>query len=403
MTTNGHQSDLAASSIDVEPTERQRAAYDLASALNRPGAPDWAAVTDAFSALTGVEDSGDFTLESAKRAAARIYEGLLSGQEPLPAQYEAVSLALEQSRKARPIEVTDGIPEHYWQGWLIEGWLASGCVGMLTGDGGVGKSRLALQLAWALSGGGQWLGEGGQMPAPGADYGMGFEPLQPSNVVYATWEDSPAQIRGRLYWMEKAGRSGTGANLKIADMRGHGHLWAASHRYGVPGLTAAGESLRLTAEEHDARLLVIDTLGVANGASEIDRAQVGAFFADWAAWADANDCAVLLIAHPPKTAGVAYSGSTGMLGGVRGMWSLETVKSDCRTGCSPPKSCSCEPAHGYRLVNAKQNYAAGGGLIWLSNEMGVWIENDGRRTDYQERSVPSTPAEAGGGLFNDSV
>ena len=142
------------------------------------------------------------------------------------------------------------------------------------------------------------------MPAPGADYGMGFEPLQPSNVVYATWEDSPAQIRGRLYWMEKAGRSGTGANLKIADMRGHGHLWAASHRYGVPGLTAAGESLRLTAEEHDARLLVIDTLGVANGASEIDRAQVGAFFADWAAWADANDCAVLLIAHPPKTAGV---------------------------------------------------------------------------------------------------
>ena len=150
-------------------------------------------------------------------------------------------------------------------------------------------------------------------------------------------------------------------------------------------------------------MLVIDTLGVANGASEIDRAQVGAFFADWAAWADANDCAVLLIAHPPKTAGVAYSGSTGMLGGVRGMWSLETVKSDCRTGCSPPKSCSCEPAHAYRLVNAKQNYAAGGGLIWLSNEMGVWIENDGRRTDYQERSVPSTPAEAGGGLFNDSV
>ena len=112
MTTNGHQSDLAASSIDVEPTERQRAAYDLASALNRPGGPDWAIVDDTFKALTGVEDSGDFTLESAKRAAARIYEGLLSGQEPLPAQYEAVSLALEQSRKARPIEVTDGIPEH---------------------------------------------------------------------------------------------------------------------------------------------------------------------------------------------------------------------------------------------------------------------------------------------------
>ena len=36
--------------------------------------------------------------------------------------------------------------------------------------------------------------------------------------------------------------------------------------------------LRQAAEQHDARLLVVDTLGVANGASEIDRAQVGAFF-----------------------------------------------------------------------------------------------------------------------------
>ena len=83
--------------------------------------------------------------------------------------------------------------------------------------------------------------------------------------------------------------------------------------------------MRLAAEQHNARLLVVDTLGVAYGASEIDRAQVGAFFADWAAWADEHDCAVLLIAHPPKTAGVTYSGSTGILGGVRAMWTLETV------------------------------------------------------------------------------
>ena len=138
------------------------------------------------------------------------------------------------------------------------------------------------------------------MPSPGADYGMGFEPLGPSAIFYATWEDSPEQIRGRLFWLEQSGKVGNGNNFKIADMRARGHLWAQTDRNPVPGLTPAGEALRLAAEQHNARLLVVDTLGVAYGASEIDRAQVGAFFADWAAWADEHDCAVLLIAHPPK-------------------------------------------------------------------------------------------------------
>ena len=218
------------------------------------------------------------------------------------------------------------------------------------------------------------------MPSPGADYGMGFEPLGPGAILYATWEDSPEQIRGRLFWLEQSGKVGNGNNFKIADMRARGHLWAQTDR-NPAGLTPAGEALRQAAKQHDARLLVIDTLGVAYGASEIDRAQVGAFFADWAAWADENDCAVLLIAHPPKTAGVTYSGSTGILGGVRAMWTLETVKSGCQKGCYPPKTCTCEPAYAYRLVNAKQNYSETTGSVWLTNQRGVWTESPGRAPD----------------------
>lgn len=404
MTTNEHNGHLPASRIDVEPTERQRAAHALAAALNSPAGADWAAVDAALTTLRDVSGADAPLLDAAKRASSSILEALLNDQEPAAAYYDAIHTALEYGRRAQPIEVTDGIPTHYWQGWLIENWLPRGCVAMLTGDGGVGKSRLALQLAWALSGGAQWLGEAGQMPAPGADYGMGFEPLQSSKVVYATWEDSPDQIRGRLYWLDQAGKGGVGQNLKIADMRGRGHLWAASERYAVPGLTPAGEALRMTAELHEACLLVIDTLGVANGASENDRAQVGAFFADWAAWADINDCAVLLIAHPPKTAGVAYSGSTGMLGGVRGMWTIESVRQDHNSNCTDKKACACKRAYAYRLVNAKQNYApAGGSLIWLSNTKGVWMESDDCRADFREGPVPSTSAGASGGLFNDSV
>ena len=384
-TTNGHHGDLAASSIEVEPTERQQAAYALTEALKGPGETDWTAVEAAFEALTGRDNGTGAWIEPARRAAVSILEAILRGQEPHVGYYEDIQRFLDSDRGAKTIEVSDGIPEHYWQGWLIEGWLA-------------------LQLAWALSGGGRWLGEAGQLPEPGADYGMGFEPLGSSAVVYATWEDSPAQIRGRLYSMKQAGKSGAGENLKIADMRGHGHLWAASDRYGVPGLTAAGEGLRLTAEEHDARLLIIDTLGVANGASEIDRAQVGAFFADWAAWADANDCAVLLITHPPKTTGVTYSGSTGILGGVRGMWSIEAVRRDHRVDCTDSKNCDCKPVYAYKLVNAKQNYApAEHGLIWLTNQNGVWAESTGRRADYGDIQVPVEPSETEKDLFNGNV
>lgn len=392
MTTNGN-GHLAASRIEIEPTELQRAAYGMAQAFSSPAGVDWSAVETHLKALVETSTHDSPAIDAGRRAADRINEALLNNREHSQTDVDAVRYALEHARKSEPLTLVDGIPTHYWQGWIIENWLPRNCVAMLTGDGGVGKSRLALQLAWALSGSGQWLGEAGQIPKPGADYGEGFEPLGNGTVVYATWEDSPDQIRGRLYWLEQSGKSGNGENFKIADMRARGHLWTASERYAVPGLTQAGNELRLACEAHEAQLLVIDTLGVANGASEIDRAQVGAFFADWAAWADKRDCTVLLIAHPPKTAGVAYSGSTGILGGVRAMWTLETVKSGCRKECNPPKACSCEPAYAYRLVNAKQNYGESTGSIWLTNKRGVWVESAGRAADYGDNYSPVASQE----------
>lgn len=383
MTADNQNGHLPATPIEVEPTERQRAAHELAEALSESaGGIDWARAEANFRALAGAAGYESATVDAGRAAAARINEALLSGREPLAADLDAVRFALEQGKAAEPLELVDGTPAYYWQGWLVEGWLPRRCVAMLTGDGGAGKSRLAVQLAWALSGGGQWLGEAGQMPPPGANYGMGFEPLGPCPVVYATWEDSPEQIKGRLYQLARSGKNGNERNFKIADMRAKGHLWAQRARSPIPGLTAEGEALRLAAERHEARLLVIDTLGVANGASEIDRAQVGAFFADWAAWADENDCTMLLIAHPPKTPGVAYSGSTGVLGGVRAMLNIESVRRDCSGGCESARNCKCEPEYAYRLVNAKQNYSEGTDAVWLMNLSGIWLESPRRKPYY---------------------
>ena len=405
MTTNNPNGHLAASRIEVEPTVLQQAAHNLAEAFSAQGGIDWVAVEVNFGLLTDSPGYESPVVEAGRAAAQRVNASLLSGQEPLLADLDAVRFSLEHVQRSKPLELVDGIPARYWQGWLVENWLPRNSVAMLTGDGGVGKSRLALQLAWALSGDGQWLGETGLMPTCGADYGMGFEPLGPSRIVYATWEDSPEQIRGRLYWLEQSRKVGNGQNFKIADMRARGHLWSSNQHNAVPGLTPAGEALRLAAEQNDAKLLVIDTLGVANGASEIDRAQVGAFFSDWAAWADANDCAVLLIAHPPKTPGVAYSGSTGILGGVRAMWNIESVQRGCQGDCGTPRNCKCEPAYAYRLVNAKQNYSAVTGAVWLTNRLGVWSESPGRTADYGDSEPPIEDRQ--GDLdperFNDAV
>ena len=405
MTTDNQNGHLAASRIEVEPTALQRAAHELTEAFGTPDEIDWTSAEANFRLLMDSAGYESPSIEAGRAAASRINEALLAGQEPLIADFDAVRFALEHVQRSKPLELVDGIPARFWQGWLVENWLPRNCVAMLTGDGGVGKSRLALQLAWALSGDGQWLGEAGIMPPNGADYGMGFERLGPSKIVYATWEDSPEQIRGRLYWLEQTGKSGDGQNFKIADMRARGHLWASTQHNAVPGLTASGEALRTAAERNNARLLVIDTLGVANGASEIDRAQVGAFFADWAAWADKNDCAVLLIAHPPKTPGVAYSGSTGMLGGVRAMWNIESVRQDCRGYCASARACKCEPAYAYRLVNTKQNYAETTGSIWLTNKRGVWLESSGRAPDYSDRDTKKTDEynEADKDMFKDAL
>ena len=91
------------------------------------------------------------------------------------------------------------------------------------------------------------------------------------------------------------------------------------------------------------------------------------------------------------------------------MWTLETVKSSCQKGCYPPKSCSCEPAYAYRLVNAKQNYGESTGSVWLTNQRGVWLESAGRAADYGDNYSPAAPQETNvdpedvRGMFDGSI
>ena len=185
----------------------------------------------------------------------------------------------------RTLQLIEGAPEEYIQLWIQGGWIPDAALTMLNGDGGAGKSWLSVKLAVAVTTGSEWL--------DGIDHRSGAG----MPIVYATWEDTPAQIKGRLYSLSQQGFHADKNLFHIADMRSEGHIWTQD-------LTESGKLLRDAAESVGARLLVIDTFGVAFGGNEIDRSQIGVFFSDWAAWATEADCAILLVAHPQQVGSV---------------------------------------------------------------------------------------------------
>ena len=235
--------------------------------------------------------------------------------------------------------------------WLIDQWLPAGSVALLTGEGGAGKSRLALQLAAGLAadrtGSTQWIAGRAAPPLGNAVLAGGV------SVLYATWEDRAEETARRL-----AQISGAPApwcqphlldNLKILDMAGHGPLWTATARYAPPALTPLGQALRTAAEAVSAGLLVLDSLAAVYGADENHRGQVRDFMASWDAWAAANVCAVLVIGHPPKSA-AGYSGSTDWHSAARARWEIG------KEALEPGGRNSRQEATHWRLTMAKSNY-----------------------------------------------
>lgn len=233
--------------------------------------------------------------------------------------------------------------------WLIKGWLPVGRLGMLSGRGGRGKSRLVLQLAARMA---SEPPEAGHVLLDGAKV-EGLTPGDAPNrhpfvlekehcgpVVFASWEDETLEVGRRLAAMAEDGLVEV-ARLKdwllYLDLRGRGPVWAPGagrHVLTRASLTPVGHRVRATAEALGARLLVLDSLAGAYASDENVRSLVRAFCADWDAWGTEHGCAVLLVAHPPKRpprSGSStidedtdddFAGSTDWHNAVRWRWSL---------------------------------------------------------------------------------
>lgn len=219
---------------------------------------------------------------------------------------------------AAPLELTrwDGnTPDK--QPWVLEGWLPRRAVTIFTGAGGSGKSYLALQLAAGIAGG-------------VADWGgpVNIEPeVQGEPVVIASWEETAVTIFRRLAGLS-LGRNWItpAAPLYIASPQGRGMvgqrpLWQAG-RWDTGAPTDILRGLQAAVARVNPALLVLDSAAAVYDANENDRAAVRQFLRELGNWALDSDLAILLIAHPPKSA-AAFSGSTDWLAGCRAMWGME--------------------------------------------------------------------------------
>ena len=191
------------------------------------------------------------------------------------------------------------------------------------------RSKIALQLAHAIAVAGaageqrRWF-DGGPTIDGSAD-----------TVVFVTWEDDHAEMSRRLldcpaYRMGGAAKldDALGGRFLNIDAADHGPLWAANGVASHGGPTPFAREVREECREHNPQLLIVDALDSAYACSEIERAPVRAFLANWDAWGRRNDCTVLFLAHPPKNDQDPYSGSTAWRNGVRSLIILESIEND---------------------------------------------------------------------------
>ena len=253
-------------------------------------------------------------------------QAVVLAQADLRGTLEMLTRAVEMATPLRTATWGHTQPEP--RQWLIDERLPAGRVALLTGEGGAGKSRLALQLAAGVASGGEnqeWISG-----PPGAMRLGVAVPDDGANVVFASWEDEPEEFYRRLHQI-----SGNAApwvtpdrleRLRMVNLVGEGPVWAppqGRHISTMAELTVTGERLRRLCEQENARLLVLDPLAAAYASDENARGLVRAFVSHWDAWGQANNCAVLMLAHPPKSAGINYAGSTDWQGAARALWTLQ--------------------------------------------------------------------------------
>ncbi|TGP55768.1 AAA family ATPase [Mesorhizobium sp. M2D.F.Ca.ET.225.01.1.1] len=185
--------------------------------------------------------------------------------------------------------------------WHVEELIPAKTVTLLNGDGGTGKSLLALQLAVATiqeKGEGYWAGRA----------------VRPGKVVYFSAEDDVDELHRRLADIAASCDLGMAdlAGLTIAPMAGKDAILAAPQgKSNILKPTQVFVGLHQLLRTVRPDLYIIDTLADAYGGEENQRAQARQFIGMLRGLCISYDTTGLVLAHPSLSGMASGSGSSG--------------------------------------------------------------------------------------------
>ncbi|CDX30869.1 RecA-family ATPase (fragment) [Mesorhizobium sp. ORS 3359] len=209
--------------------------------------------------------------------------------------------------------------------WHVEEFVPARTVTMLNGDGGTGKSLLALQLAVATTQGGYWAGR----------------PVKSGRVVYFSAEDDIDELHRRLADITASCNITIAdlIDLTIAPMAGKDALLAMSDgKTNVLKTTRVFAGLDGLLRSAEPALYIIDTLADVFGGEENQRAQARQFVGMLRGLCITHDTTGLVLAHPSLSgmaSGSGSSGSTAWNNSVRSRLYLERLKGEDDDGVDP--------------------------------------------------------------------
>jgi RecA-family ATPase len=183
--------------------------------------------------------------------------------------------------------------------WMVEGCFARGTVGMLSGDGDIGKSTLMLQLCCSAALGTDWIGLA----------------VKPGRALYMGCEDDGDELwrRGHAI-VRSAGRdmAELGERLEWASFVGQDARLISFERFTrEPKPTAVYRALERHALSFGAEYIVIDTATKTFSGNQNDELQVDAYISLLRRLAISIQGCVIVTKHPSLSGRALGSGESG--------------------------------------------------------------------------------------------